>query len=446
MPSLSFPESPSIGDQYSFNGNTWTWDGQGWTLNFSSSPTLATLTAQNFIGPLTGDVTGNVTGNLTGNVTGNLTGNASTVTNGVYTTGTYSNPNWLTSIPGSIVSGAITGSAAKLTTPVHINGVSFDGSGDISVPIAASDISGNTLASNVLSSSLTSVGNLTGLTTANISVTGNITASGTTGVISYGTLSYQDTNIIANFTTNVNSYAQVILENTSNGNAASTDFIVSNNAGSALTYYGDFGINSSGFVGNGSLGLANAVYLYSANSDLSIGTANSSPIHFVINGSATDTMTISSTGVTVNGGTTLNGSSNALALNINNAAETVAVISSALPAQVVFYVATQSIMYYTTANTTTSGFSIAVYGSASTNLNTMMSVGQSVSIALFVTNGSGAAYPTTFTIDGNIVVTPKWANGQVVTTNTYSTDVYNFSIIKTAASTFTVLGSQLRYA
>ena len=37
----------------------------------------------------------------------NVTGNAATVTNGLYSTGSYSNPSWLTSILGSIVSGAV---------------------------------------------------------------------------------------------------------------------------------------------------------------------------------------------------------------------------------------------------------------------------------------------------------------------------------------------------
>jgi hypothetical protein len=46
---------------------------------------------------------GNVTGNLTGNVTGNVSGNAGTVTNGVYTTGAYANPSWITSLAKSKV-------------------------------------------------------------------------------------------------------------------------------------------------------------------------------------------------------------------------------------------------------------------------------------------------------------------------------------------------------
>jgi hypothetical protein len=78
---------------------------------------------------LTGYVYGNGTGAMTasttipgsaisGNISGNAAtatnatyatsaGNASTVTNGVYTTSSYSNPSWITSISGSIVSGAV---------------------------------------------------------------------------------------------------------------------------------------------------------------------------------------------------------------------------------------------------------------------------------------------------------------------------------------------------
>jgi hypothetical protein len=47
-----------------------------------------------------------------------ITGNAATVTNGVYTTGSYSNPSWITSILGSIVSGAVT----SATTSTNLSG------------------------------------------------------------------------------------------------------------------------------------------------------------------------------------------------------------------------------------------------------------------------------------------------------------------------------------
>lgn len=48
-------------------------------------------------------------------VSGNIAGNAGTVTDGVYTTGSYSNPTWITSLAGSKISGNIPGNAASLT-------------------------------------------------------------------------------------------------------------------------------------------------------------------------------------------------------------------------------------------------------------------------------------------------------------------------------------------
>jgi len=50
-----------------------------------------------------------------------ISGNAGTVTNGVYTTGSYSNPTWITSILGSIVSGAVA-SATLATTATNVAG------------------------------------------------------------------------------------------------------------------------------------------------------------------------------------------------------------------------------------------------------------------------------------------------------------------------------------
>ena len=87
---------------------------------------------------------GGVAGNLTGNVTGNVTGNASTAT--------------------------------ALATARTINGVSFDGTANITVTAAAGTLTGSTLASGVTASSLTSVGTLANLTVTN-PITGSVTGS-----------------------------------------------------------------------------------------------------------------------------------------------------------------------------------------------------------------------------------------------------------------------------
>lgn len=48
-------------------------------------------------------------------ITGNISGQSGTVANGVYTTGAYADPSWITSLAGSKISGNITGDSANIT-------------------------------------------------------------------------------------------------------------------------------------------------------------------------------------------------------------------------------------------------------------------------------------------------------------------------------------------
>ena len=157
-----------------------------------------------------------------------------------------------------------------------------------------------------LGSTVTSLGNLT---LSNVTIIGgNITDNTITanafiatesispalsaGAFSYGTLGYSDVNIFASYSTNSNNYAQIILQNINPGGNSSSDFVVSNDKGAANGYYGDFGMNSSGFNGTGSLNLPNATYVYGANSDVVIGTTTANAIHILANGSVTDAITV----------------------------------------------------------------------------------------------------------------------------------------------------------
>jgi hypothetical protein len=113
----------------------WFDTGSGWVdisyLPLSGGAIAGTLSVSGVITATSG-VSGNVTGNVTGDVTGNVTGNA--------------------------------GTATTLQTPRNINGVSFNGSANITVTADANTLSGSTLASGVTGSSLTSVGTLASLT------------------------------------------------------------------------------------------------------------------------------------------------------------------------------------------------------------------------------------------------------------------------------------------
>jgi hypothetical protein len=86
-------------------------------------------------------------------------------------------------------------------------------------------------------------------------------------------------------------------------------------------------------------------------------------------------------------------------------------------------------------------------GDVSTTLNSMITVGQSISHVYINTNGTGVFYPTGYQIDGT-AVTPKWqAAGTPTTGNANSLDAYSFTVIKTASTpTYTVLASQTRFA
>lgn len=125
----------------------------------------------------------------------------------------------------------------------------------------------------------------------------SISSASALGAIAYGTLPYTDINIFASFNANVNNYDQVVVSNSNAGAVASADYVVSNNLGTGSTYFGDFGMNSSGFTGSGSWNLPNAVFLTSSNGDLAIGTLTSNAIHFFTNSGTTDAGGFSSTGV-----------------------------------------------------------------------------------------------------------------------------------------------------
>jgi len=109
-----------------------------------------------------------------------------------------------------------------------------------------------------------------------------------------------------------------------------------------------------------------------------------------------------------------------------------------------FDVITQAVQYYTSNATT--NFTLNIRGNSTTSLNTLLAVGQSATIALLVTNGTTAYYPSAITIDGTSV-TPKWGGGTAPTSGDASAIyVYVFTVIKTASATYTVLGNQTKYA
>lgn len=119
-----------------------------------------------------------------------------------------------------------------------------------------------------------------------VTSTASTSGSATTGAYTYGALGYSDQNNLLTLQSNVNAYNQLVLQNTSALSAASADLTISNNNGTATTFYGNFGMNSSGWAGTAGTATFNApnvVYVTATSGDLALGTTTSNAIRFVVN-------------------------------------------------------------------------------------------------------------------------------------------------------------------
>ena len=123
--------------------------------------------------------------NTNANGIGSMAYNNST---GVFT---FTPPAATTTITGNA------GTATKLATPVNINGISFDGSSNITVPAVSIASSITTLPTTVINSSLQTLGTLSSLNvTGNTVITGNLTVTGTTTSTSTSTLNVANKTIV----------------------------------------------------------------------------------------------------------------------------------------------------------------------------------------------------------------------------------------------------------
>ena len=124
-----------------------------WAVDATPSNVIGKVVARDSSGDFSA---GNITANLTGNVTGNVTASTG-----------YSSFNEVRAniFVGSTLTGNAN-SASQLATSRKINGVSFNGTSDITITADALTLTNTALASNVIHSSLQTVGTLDQLTVA----------------------------------------------------------------------------------------------------------------------------------------------------------------------------------------------------------------------------------------------------------------------------------------
>lgn len=147
---------------------------------------------------------------------------------------------------------------------------------------------------------------------------------------------------------------------------------------------------------------------------------------------------------TFTGTNTFSGSSSKTAIVLNDAAEVTTVSATAATGTINYDITTQSVVYYT--SNASANWTVNFRGSSGTSLNTLMSTGQSMTVAFLVTQGSTAYYNNVVQVDGTTSgVTTRWLGGAPTAGNASGIDSYRFLILKTANATFTVLASNTQF-
>ena len=128
---------------------------------------------------------------------------------------------------------------------------------------------------------------------------------------------------------------------------------------------------------------------------------------------------------------------------IKSTKEPVTIVNAAPSSTTNFDVVTQAISVY---NTATNNFTINVRGNASTTLSSLLAVGESTTVSLFVPNGFNAYFASGYQVDG-VAVTPKYQGGIPYTSgNANCTDLYVLFIVKLANNSWSLYVSQTRFA
>lgn len=135
---IEFRTATTVRGMYDASVSTWIWTGavtMSSTLNVTTS-----VTSASFIGA--------------------LTGNADTVTNGVYTTGSYADPAWITSLAGSKITGNIDNVVIGATTAVAGTFTTLTATGAVSLSPANANVVLSPTGTGLVTINPTAVGSL----------------------------------------------------------------------------------------------------------------------------------------------------------------------------------------------------------------------------------------------------------------------------------------------
>ncbi len=142
--------------------------------------------------------------------------------------------------------------------------------------------------------------------------------------------------------------------------------------------------------------------------------------------------------------------SNLIAPNVNlsiiRVLETANIYTTGIGGNVNIDVSNNTVYYFTSNTTANVTFNFRANNSSGGNLDSLLSIGQSVSSAILLKQGA-TRYRANVYIDSALQV-PFWLGNSApgyATTQQESIDTYSFNIIKTAANVYTVLASNSNF-
>lgn len=117
-------------------------------------------------------------------------------------------------------------------------------------------------------------------------------------------------------------------------------------------------------------------------------------------------------------------------------------LSAAPGSAITFDTLLNSGIYY--SSNTTANIALNIRGSSTVPIDSILTVGQTTTFIIMLTNGATAYAINSFQVDG-VTVTPKWLGGTAPIGVPNAIEVYNFTIIKTATSTYTILAGASKF-
>ena len=209
----------------------------------------------------------------------------------------------------------------------------------------------------------------------------------------------------------------------------------------ALTYFGSLTLGTALATASGGTGSTSTTYCsLTANVTGTLPIANGGTGATTLAGANIPVTNAANTFTALQ---TFSGSTSVAAAKLTNALEVATISATAATGTINYDVTTQSVLYYTT--NASANWTVNFRGSSGTSLDTLMSTGESITVAFLVTQGSTPYYNSAVQVDGSSV-TPKYQGGTAWTAgNASSIDAYTYTIVKTGSAAFTVFAAQTQF-